>query len=442
MSTFKMPYLEPYRGRESRHTCPACKHERTFKYYINAETGQPIHKTVGRCDREIKCGYHYTPREYFRDNPELKIIDRKRNMAQTAVCGDLFEQAGNSVKHQSKENGNKINDNGNQTAGNNTQSYDNKNRSGSVDYIKILDKKIDCISPKYVICSKSYDSNFVSFLYDYFPSNKIEETVNNYALGATRNRRVIFWQIDNSDNVRTGKIMQYNPMTGKRVKNEKGGINWVHNIIKKRNQVFQHYNLCQCYFGEHLLKLYPEKPVAMVEAEKTAVIGSIHCPDFIWLAAGNLNGLTVPKSRVLRDRDVMLFPDAGCYDKWADRMKRISREVHCTMEVSDVVEKHATEQQLVNGYDFADYVIEKLSGDCEGERSKSDTNEPADRNSLSSEPGSPIKETIQTESTVSSQALILEKREPSEALQKMIDKNPSLTALIDRFGLEETNHTI
>src|SRR5690554_4169390 len=222
MIKFKMPYLEPYTTRDSRHRCPRCNHARTFTFYIDPETGKPIHRTVGRCDREIKCGYHYTPREYYRDNLPL--------------CGDLFNQAENSENIQSKEN--------------EIQSNDNENNTDSIDYVKILEEKTDCISPKYVICSKSKDSNFVSFLYKLFPSDKIKKSIDRYALGATRNRRVIFWQIDNDDNVRTGKIMQYNPQTGKRVRNERGGINWVHNILKKRSYVFQNYNLCQCYFGE------------------------------------------------------------------------------------------------------------------------------------------------------------------------------------------------
>src|SRR5690554_1634645 len=417
MIKFKMPYLEPYTTRDSRHRCPRCNHARTFTFYIDPETGKPIHRTVGRCDREIKCGYHYTPREYYRDNLPL--------------CGDLFD--GN----QSKGNGKQISRNGKFSdktvvtgdlfGVNSNQSGMNNNQSETIDYIKILDEKIDCISHRYVICSKSSDSNFVSFLYDHFPGERIEEAIDRYALGATRNRRVIFWQIDIDDNVRTGKIMQYNPLTGKRVRNERGGINWVHNILKKRSYVFQNYNLCQCYFGEHLLKLYPNKPVAIVEAEKTAVIGSIHTPDFIWLAAGNLNGLNVPKSRVLRNRIVMLFPDAGCYEKWAEKMKRISREVNCTMEVSDVVEKHATEEQLINGYDFADYVIEKLRG--------SDLSE---NNSLN-EKESVVNGSINNETNLSTTYMLSnkEKKEPSAALQKMIDKNPSLTTLIDRFGLEE-----
>ena len=37
---------------------------------------------------------------------------------------------------------------------------------------------------------------------------------------------VVFWQIDRDNNIRTGKIMEYNPETGKR----SGLINWVHAI--------------------------------------------------------------------------------------------------------------------------------------------------------------------------------------------------------------------
>ena len=85
-------------------------------------------------------------------------------------------------------------------------------------------------------------------------------------------------------------------------------------------------------------------------------------------------------------------------------------------------------------------MIEKLTGSAESEKRESDVHEkiePADRNSINRETGLQFDESILPESTVSSQASILEKREPSEALQKMIDKNPSLNKLIDRFGLEE-----
>ena len=126
----------------------------------------------------------------------------------------------------------------------------------------------------------------------------------------------------------------------------------------------------------------------------------------------------------------MLFPDAGCYEKWAEKMKRISREVNCTMEVSDVVEKHATEEQLINGYDFADYVIEKLKGDGENEKGECDSNE-SDSNEH------------EGEETGLTKNIKLPSREPSPALQKMIDKETlRLLLLIDKFGLVEVLETV
>ena len=34
-----------------------------------------INDKVGKCNRLDKCGYHYTPRMYFEDNPWLKDKD-------------------------------------------------------------------------------------------------------------------------------------------------------------------------------------------------------------------------------------------------------------------------------------------------------------------------------------------------------------------------------
>lgn len=50
----------------------------------------------------------------------------------------------------------------------------------------------------------------------------------------TKNRDVIFYQIDKEGRCRTGKIMKYNRETGRRVKDENvgGKITWVHSILK------------------------------------------------------------------------------------------------------------------------------------------------------------------------------------------------------------------
>jgi hypothetical protein len=236
--------------------------------------------------------------------------------------------------------------------------------------LKTSQRKIDCIPLSYVKQSVSFNSNFVRFLCKHFSRDKIEKAMRNYALGATKNGSVIFWQIDIKGKVRTGKIMQYNPDTGKRIKNKTGAINWVHNILKKRNSKkgntkksnseSANFNLCQCYFGEHLIRIYPDKPIAIVEAEKTAVIASMIYTNYIWLAAGNLNGLNIEKFKVLRDRYVILYPDAGCYEKWSKKAAQLKSVMKQQIKVSDLVEKHATNKQIEEGYDIADYIIEEI----------------------------------------------------------------------------------
>src|ERR1700733_12575859 len=58
--------LQHYSGPHSRYKCPECKHRnKTFTRYIDTETGEYLHDDVGRCDREVNCGYHYTPKAYF-----------------------------------------------------------------------------------------------------------------------------------------------------------------------------------------------------------------------------------------------------------------------------------------------------------------------------------------------------------------------------------------
>mgnify|MGYP000759069142 FL=1 len=71
MSTHRF-ILEPYKGVNTRHTCPNCHRPRCFSKYIDTEKQIQFPKYVGRCDHEQKCGYHFTPRDYFEQNPSEK----------------------------------------------------------------------------------------------------------------------------------------------------------------------------------------------------------------------------------------------------------------------------------------------------------------------------------------------------------------------------------
>lgn len=419
MSLYKMPYLQPYKGASTRHVCPSCKTKQSFTLYLDGNTDQPIHPTVGKCNREIKCGYHYTPRQFFIDHPE-------KNNKQS--------------KKQSKKHSTKSKPAISRTS--NKYSRDEKQSTAPVN--------IGFIPYRYVKQSASYNSHFVRFLCDYFPKEKIQNAVEDYALGATKKKGVIFWQIDINGKIRTGKIMQYNPRTGKRIKNRSGAINWVHNKLKYNNPDYANFNLCQCYFGEHLLRLYPDKPVAIVEAEKTAIITSMIIPQYIWLATGNLNGLNMEKSRVLENRDIVLYPDAGCYEKWRKKMQQIKNEIFCHITISNLIEIHATLKQKEAGYDLADYIIEQL-------KSKKHLPHPTAQLSIQSQSTPQLKQqqnqqtqnkqnrsnpintnqSKQATQPPSEQLKSTQYTHFSSILKKMINKNPALLTLINELQLVE-----
>lgn len=95
--------------------------------------------------------------------------------------------------------------------------------------------------------------------------------------------------------------------------------------------------------------------VALVEAEKTAVICSAVFPEFLWLATGGL-GQFNDRVKVLLGRQVIAFPDLGACDIWRKKAKDYPL---LDITVSDYLEKNATPQQREMGADLADWVVEE-----------------------------------------------------------------------------------
>ena len=151
---------------------------------------------------------------------------------------------------------------------------------------------------------KSHEANhFVKYLIDLFGIEVTNELISKYFIGTSKHwpGATVFWQIDKSGKIRTGKIMLYNADTGKRIKEPFNHIQWVHKLINCPT-----FELKQCLFGEHLLH-DKTKPVAIVESEKTAIIASVYLPQFIWLSVGGVDGLNTEKCSVLKGRNVTLF---------------------------------------------------------------------------------------------------------------------------------------
>ena len=163
----------------------------------------------------------------------------------------------------------------------------------------------------------------------------------------------IFWQVDYDNNVRTGKLMNYDPATGKRIKGEGAYVNWMHSIMRAEGVLPEAWELVQCLYGEHLLRLRPTDVVALAEGAKTAHIGSALMPQMVWVAVDSMMGLNAERLRPLKGRMVVLFPDEGRgYEEWVKRIEAIAEEVGFEYIVSQFMQSHAQ----ASGDDLGDLI--------------------------------------------------------------------------------------
>src|SRR5690606_37948822 len=125
-----------------------------------------------------------------------------------------------------------------------------------------------------------------------------------------------------------------------------------------------------CLFGEHLLSKYPQNPVALVEAPKTAIYGTLYFgfpeqpTNLLWLAVYNLSSLNLNKCQALKGRNVLLFPDLSkdgkAFELWSNKAAKIQKRLQGTyFHVSDLLEQLASQQDKEQGKDLADYLIKR-----------------------------------------------------------------------------------
>jgi hypothetical protein len=310
--------LQKYAGPSSRHVCPACGRPHCFTYYVD-EQGNELDPTVGKCDHDSSCHYHKTPAEFFRENP-----DKRPGPDWRYQKVDWLE-----AKKQK---------------------------------MKVLPVATCFIPPDIVLRSvrPQVESDFTTFLLSIFDPVVVEDLVNDYQLGVTSKRDVIFFQLDLNGSCRTGKIMKYDPETGHRIKdeNQPNRINWVHSLMKQGGRLPADWQLTQCLFGEHLLKQYPNKVVALVESEKTAVICAGLMPRFLWLATGGKSQIN-DRLLVLKGRKVVAFPDVDGYDEW---LRKLAEYPELGVTVSPVLQQNATAADREAHIDIADWLLRYMFG--------------------------------------------------------------------------------
>ncbi|MBP6429949.1 MAG: hypothetical protein KA273_06070 [Bacteroidales bacterium] len=296
--------LEKYDGRHTRYTCPKCGDSNSFTRFIDTESGVHIDPSVGYCNHKNYCGYKLSPKDFFRQNP-----GRRKEMG-------LDKPSNNENRKEEK-------------------------------------REINVISMKYLLDSIKRDSNFTNFLRTIFSEQEVNKAIEDYYIGGDGNLKAMFWQVDKYGRIRAGKIIGYDPVSGKRDK----FVNWANNILIKKKLLPNDWQPTQCLYGEHLIRKYPQKPIVIVESEKTAIIMSIFCPEYIWMATGGINNLNDQRIVPIKGYDIKAIPDLQAFGYWNAKAEEINRNIGSKIIVSDILEKEATPEQREQGLDIADFYL-------------------------------------------------------------------------------------
>ena len=116
------------------------------------------------------------------------------------------------------------------------------------------------------------------------------------------------------------------------------------------------------------MKMSKKSKIVIVESEKTALLGMLYFKSkYLFLATGGLMNLTKEKLKPLENREVILIPDLSpidaknsAFDYWKTKSEKFSKEINCSISISNLLEENATEQERNLQLDLGDFIIENL----------------------------------------------------------------------------------
>ena len=319
--------------RSSRkHLCPNCNKRRLVRY-IDFETSQYLPEQYGRCDREAECAYHLNP---YLDGYAKTIpgYDNRNNL-----------NLSNVITH-----------------------IQPKPRPMTYIPIEVLKKTRQGWEQNIFLQNLLHRIPFP------FAPSDIEKIIVQYQLGTVLKSymagALTLPFIDEKNNICAIQVKQFNKS------NHTTSTTFLHAIISKSLREIKSpipewlklYNENEskvtCLFGAHLLKKYPYNPIALVEAPKTAIIGTLYYgfPEtkekFLWIAVYNKSSLSIEKCMILQGRTVVVFPDLNAYNDWNTKVNEFRINLPDTrFLVSELLEQNATKKERSNGLDLADYLI-------------------------------------------------------------------------------------
>ncbi len=226
----------------------------------------------------------------------------------------------------------------------------------------------------------------------YLSEEQMQRAAQRYRLGASRDGGVIFWQIDEHEVLRDGKIMHYCPDCHR---DHDRKPSWVSYHLRRSGLLPEDWKSEHCLFGLHLLTIdhstlnidhstsngkdgqstsaaanngqwsivNGQSAIAVVEAEKTAVIMSEVKPEYLWLATGGKTEMNVARLKPLAGHRVILFPDTDetgeTYREWYEVAETATDVFGRPFTVSSILEQQATPIQKAAKIDIVDLIFNK-----------------------------------------------------------------------------------
>ncbi len=330
-----------------KHFCPSCKKKR-FVRYIDTYTGEYLPEEYGRCD---KGDGHYFLNPY--SDGYSKVIWKQEQKVTGVTKVTLPKQ----------------------------QLLINQTIQQPISEAVFFDFE----TFKSTLESDRYEKNtFIQNLFSRvqfpFEVDDVTKVIQLYRLGTVshgyRAGAITFPFIDLKGNVRAIQVKQFDEQNHTistdflhsvlekyYIRNSKPLPGWLERYLKQDKRI-------TCLFGEHLLSKYPQNPVALVEAPKTAIYSTLYfglpesSEDLIWLAVYNKSSFSFDKLKALQGRYVYVFPDlskdGNTFKEWEIKAAEYESQLPGTSFIfSDLLEQLASEQDKNKGFDLADFLIKQ-----------------------------------------------------------------------------------
>ena len=150
--------------------------------------------------------------------------------------------------------------------------------------------------------------------YDAKMLNSIDQLIMGYRLGAVKKLMgghygTVLPRINHKGMIVGGNVIYYSI--------EDGAMLYKDTLINNLYSwyAFDYYTDQNVFFGEHLSR---GRQTAIVQEEKTAMLGALAYHEIDWLAVGVGNNLTDDMMKKFMGRQVILFPDDFCFDYWSE----------------------------------------------------------------------------------------------------------------------------